>query len=170
MNGNNRKKHSSERTAFNAIDLAIVLLIIICGVGIFFRYDMENKIAQGNGESYEVEFVCEKVRYTTSDYLNVGDKLYFADSLTLFGTVQGTLVNRPSFEEVIQGGKNITAYYPQDTMIDIVGSITVTGTMTENGFLVSGNTYIAPNSLVKVSGKYVDLEIRVLSLKKIEGN
>ena len=55
-------------------------------------------------------------------------------------------------------------------MIDIVGSITVTGTMTENGFLVSGNTYIAPNSLVKVSGKYVDLEIRVLSLKKIEGN
>ncbi|MBO4971248.1 MAG: DUF4330 family protein [Clostridia bacterium] len=170
MSTNNRKKGSSGRASFNAIDLAIVLLIIICGVGIFFRYDMENKISAGEGETYEVEFVCEKVRYTTADYLNVGDTLYFSDSLSVFGNIQGTLVNRPSFEEVSYGGKNITAYYPQDTMVDITGNVSVTGTMTENGFLVSGNTYIAPNSVIRVSGKYVDIEIKVLSLKKIEPN
>ena len=41
---------------------------------------------------------------------------------------------------------------------------------TENGFLVSGNTYIAPNSLIKVSGKYADFELKILSLKKVESN
>ena len=94
----------------------------------------------------------------------------FIPSLSVFGNIQGTLVNRPSFEEVSYGGKNITAYYPQDTMVDITGNVSVTGTMTENGFLVSGNTYIAPNSVIRVSGKYVDIEIKVLSLKKIEPN
>lgn len=168
MNGNNSKKHASPKKPFNAVDVAVVLLIIICAVSIFFRYDMENKISQGEDEVYVVEFVCEKVRYTTADYLNVGDTLYFADSTSTIGTVQGTIVNRPSFEEVVVNGRNVTVYYPQDTMIDITGTLNVTGTMTENGFLVDGHTYIAPNSTVKVSSKYADFELKILSLKKLE--
>lgn len=170
MNGNNSKKRSSSRRVFNVIDFAIVLLVIVCGVSIFFRYDMENKILGGENETYVVEFVCEKVRYTTADYLNVGDTLYFRDSTGVMGSVYGTIVSRPSYEEVVTSGKSITVYYPQDTMIDITGTLTVTGTMTENGFLVDGHTYIAPNSLIEVSGKYVDLDIKILSLKKSEGN
>jgi len=170
MNEKKVKKDASRRFKFNAVDIVIILLVALLGIGIFLRYDMENRIFEGEGEVYTVEFVCEKVRYTTADYINVGDVLYFTGSTGVVGTVQGTLVSRPSSEEVVVDGKIITAYYPQDTLIDITGTISVSGTMTENGFLVSGNTYIAPNSLIEVSGKYADFELKILSLKKAESD
>lgn len=162
------KRDDGVHASFNVIDMAIILLIILCGVGIFFRYDMENKISQGEGDEYVVEFVCEKVRYTTADYISVGDTICFTEGGIPMGVVQGDIVSRPSHMEVVNHGKNITVYYPQDTMIDITGSIKVSGNMTENGFLVDGSTYIAPNSVIKVSNKYADFEIRILSVEKNE--
>ena len=65
MNNENKK---NARSVFNAIDIAILLLILICAVGIYVRYERETSINSGDGETYTVDFVCEKVRYTTVDY------------------------------------------------------------------------------------------------------
>lgn len=161
MNNENKK---STRSVFNAIDIAILLLILICAVGIYVRYERETSINAGDGATYTVEFVCEKVRYTTVDYLNVGDDIYFGGTNKKLGTVSGTVVSRPSSEEIYSDGKTVTVYYPSDTVIDINGSLTVSGVMTENGFLIGGDTYIAPNSIIEISGQRVDLTVRIVSI------
>lgn len=164
MNKENKKNGIPARNSFNAVDVAILLLFLICAIGIYVRYERETKIASGEGDVYTVNFVCEQVRYTTVDYINVGDEVFFADSSVRLGTVTGTIVSRPSSKEISVDGRNITAYYPSDTIIDINGSIAVNGVMTENGFLIGGNTYIAPNSVLEIAGKRVDMTIRILSV------
>lgn len=162
MNNENKK---NTRSVFNAIDIAILLLILICAVGIYVRYERETSINAGDGETYTVDFVCEKVRYTTVDYLNVGDDVYFGETSKKLGTVTGTIVSRPSSEEIFTDGKKVTVYYPSDTVIDINGSLSVSGVMTENGFLIGGDTYIAPNSVIEISGQRVNLTVRIVSIK-----
>ena len=56
MNNENKK---NTRSVFNAIDIAILLLILICAVGIYVRYERETSINAGDGTKYTVEFVCE---------------------------------------------------------------------------------------------------------------
>ena len=42
--------------------------------------------------------------------------------------------------------------------------------MTENGFLIGGDTYIAPNSVIEISGQRVDLTVRIVSIRIDEVN
>lgn len=167
MNNENKK---NTRSVFNAIDIAILLLILICAVGIYVRYERETSINAGDGTKYTVEFVCEKVRYTTVDYISVGDDVYFGGTGKKLGTVSGTVVSRPASEEIYSDGKKVTVYYPSDTVIDINGSLSVSGVMTENGFLIGGDTYIAPNSVIEISGQRVDLTVRIVSIRIDEVN
>ena len=169
VNANNGEGKKSRRSVFNAIDISILLLILICAIGIYVRYERENSVNAGDGASYTVEFVCEKVRYTTVDYINVGDEIYFGGTNKRLGTVSGTVVSRPSSEEIDSDGKKVTVYYPSDTVIDISGSFSVNGVMTENGFLIGGDTYIAPNSVIEISGRMVDMKVRVVSIKVADG-
>ncbi len=169
MNSEQKKRGLPLRSSFNVIDVAILLLILVCAVGIYMRYGMEKTIAAGEGEVYEIRFVCEDVRYTTANYVNTGDALFFTDNHLPFGTITDTVVIRPSSEEISVNGNNLTVYYPSDTIVDISGSVRVKGIMTENGFLIDGSSYIAPNTVIHISNKLVDLSVRVLSLTLVEG-
>lgn len=169
MNAEQKKRGLPSRSSFNVIDIAILLLILVCAVGIYMRYGMEKTIASGEGEVYDIRFVCEDVRYTTANYVNTGDTLYFTGTNLPFGTITDTVVIRPSSEEVSVNGNNLTVYYPSDTIVDISGAVRVKGIMTENGFLIDGSSYIAPNTVVHISNKLADISIRILSVTLVEG-
>ncbi len=167
MNDNRTSKRKiPSRSSFNAIDVAILLLVIACVLGLYLRYSAENEMSYGADDSYTVEFVCEHVRYTTADYIHLGDKIYFKGGSTAIGEVDGTLVNIPSSDIIYVDGEMREIRYSSDTIIDIKGSVRMNGVMTENGFLVGGNTYIAPNSVIHVSNKYADFEMKIVSITK----
>ncbi len=169
MNGTQNKSGENRRIPFNAVDIAIVLLILACIIGIYLRFERESQIATGEGEEYTVEFVCEKVRYTTGDYIRGDLQVFMTDGERKLGTLGQTVV-KPSFEEKTVNGRKIIAHYPSDTLVDIYSSVTVKGIMTANGFLIGGDTYIAPNSILDISAKNVDMTVRVLSIRKVEAD
>ena len=169
MNPEQKKRRLPSRSAFNVIDVAILLLILVCAVGIYMRYGMEKSIAAGEGQMYEIRFVCEDVRYTTANYVNTGDTLFFTDNRLPFGTITDTVVIRPSSDEVSVNGNNLTVYYPSDTIVDISGAVRTKGIMKENGFLIDGSTYIAPNTVIHISNKLADFSVRILSVTLVEG-
>ncbi len=166
---NNAKKPKKgglpARNSFNAFDIAIILLILVCIVGIYMRFDRETKITSGDGEKYSVEFVCEKVRSTTGDYVRGDLEIFLSGSQVKLGVLGQTVV-MPYTEEKLINGTLTSVHYP--SWFNIYSSFEVNGVMTENGFLIGGDTYIAPNSVINISAKTVDMTVRILSIKKVE--
>ncbi len=164
-----KKSNLPSRGSFNIIDVAIILLVIVCIIAIYLRFDRETEIALGEGELYTVEFVCEKARYTTEDYVRGDMDVFLSETNRSLG-VLGQTVIKPSFEERTVNGRKIIVHYPSDTLVDIYSSVDVRGVMTDGGFLIGGDTYIAPNSLLDISGKNVDLTVRIISIMPAESN
>ena len=67
---------------FNAIDAVIILLVILAVLGVYFRYSIIDFLTNDkNNAEYIVTFSIDNVINTTpSNYMSVGDKLYYADS------------------------------------------------------------------------------------------
>ena len=75
------KKSNRESPRFGALDFVIILVVIISIIGIYFRFNLVDTITQtANSKNYVVSFSIENIRYTTPNYVNIGDKLYISSS------------------------------------------------------------------------------------------
>ena len=75
------KKSAREYPRFGALDFVIILVVIISIVGIYFRFNLVDTITQtANSKKYVVSFSIENIRYTTPNYVDIGDKLYISSS------------------------------------------------------------------------------------------
>jgi hypothetical protein len=96
-----KKINDVARPRFNALDALIVLLVVLAGVGIYFRYTIIDFITDNQqNKDYIVAFSVEDIRYTTPDHINIGDKVYLASS----GSYMGELIS----ESDNRGALNVT--------------------------------------------------------------
>ena len=66
---------------FGVLDAVIILLVIIVVVSVYFRYNIVEMLSNSaNLKEYTVSYTIDDVRYTTPNYINVGDKVYFDGS------------------------------------------------------------------------------------------
>ena len=76
---NAEKEKRSPR--FGVLDAVIILLVVCLIVGIYFRSNILGWISnQRNVRDYTVTFAVDNIRYTTPNYINVGDKVVFASN------------------------------------------------------------------------------------------
>ena len=169
---------SSTRAHFNVIDAVIIILVIAVALGIYSRFNVvETLWAKNETEKYAVSFSVKDIRYTTATYVNVGDKVYFADNDELFGAIMSesednvnALGITPSSKYFTDSeGKVVEVFYPSDTRIDVKGRIECTGYYNgEGGFTVDGRKYLAPGQTVEVRTELVTVTITVTSIDLIE--
>ena len=169
---------SSKRAHFNVIDAVIIILVIAVALGIYSRFNVvETLWAKNETEKYAVSFSVKDIRYTTATYVNVGDKVYFADNDELFGAImsesednENALGITPSSKYFTDSeGKVVEVFYPSDTRIDVKGRIECTGYYNgEGGFTVDGRKYLAPGQTVEVRTELVTVTITVTSIDLIE--
>ncbi len=176
-NRNTEKEKRSPR--FGVLDAVIILLVICLIAGIYFRSNIIEWISnQRNVRDYTVTFTVDHIRYTTPNYINVGDKVVFASNGEAFGTIieesEGmsniALSVTPSSEIFTDNGQVIEVFYPNnESRVDVKGRLRCRGTYSEDGgFLINGSTYLSAGQTVTVQTELVTLELRILEITAVE--
>ncbi len=163
-------RKSDSRVRFNVVDLVIIVAILACIAGIYLRYNfgeqygVEHELGQ-----YEITFEVQNVRYTSADAFSEGDAVYLKTQGKLLGTVLGIDSTTPSEMIYTDLSGNIRqVYYPENSRIDMVGRLLVSGTMTDRGFMLDGNTFLAPGAIYAVQTPRIDVSIVIAEISPLK--
>ncbi len=173
-----KKKRQGNAPHFGVLDAVIILLVIIAVVGVYFRYNIVNLVTGASklGE-YTVSYSIEDIRYTTPNFMNVGDKVYFADDGEELGTLlavsenMGALSITPAAKYFTDSnGAIVEVMYPNSqSRVDAKGRFVCVGKYSDDGgFLVNGSDFIAAGQYISVNTDYVSVVIRVEGIALFE--
>jgi len=164
---NNKENIKRSKVKIAAVDVLIVLLLILCLAGVCVRIAVgENGLFSGEEKgSYIVSYVIEGEKDEYSSYFSEGCEFYLENG-DRFGALSGNATFTPAkiIGENSRGEAVIS--YADDGTVDITGTFLVRGTMTESGFLLNSNTYIAPNMTVTVRSSDITSNITVTDITK----
>ena len=170
---NEQKKIPSRSVRFTWIDGVIIFLIVICILGVIFRYPIMDKLGLGeNYEQYKVSFSITAMDAESTKYLKVGDELYFADgthagTLSLPSvTISSALDCRPASVYIDNGsGELVWAQYPAGTLVDATGVFECAGAYdSDMNFSIDGKKNIAVGQNITVYTDTVTLYITITEI------
>ena len=160
---------------FNVLDIAIIVLVLLAVIGVWQRQNLQNLFtADELLEQYTVSFEIQKVRSTTIDQLKKGDALYVEgdEGQILLGTLNDQLsVAAATVYLQDRDGNTVKAVYPQDAneyLLDASGVLRCEGVEHDDSFLLGGKLYLAVNQTVSARSETADLEIRIISIEKVQ--
>ena len=174
---NEQKKMPARRVRFTWIDGVIIFLVVICILGVIFRYPLMDKLGLGaDFQQYRVKFSVTAMDAAAVGYLNSGDSIYFADGElvgtlcypSLNTTVSGSspLEFRPASVYVDNGaGELVWAQYPEGTKVDATGAFDCTGAYDSDlNFSIGGKKNIAVGQSITVYTDTVTLYITITEI------
>lgn len=167
------------RPRFNAVDAMIIILVIAAIVGVYFRYTIIDFLTRDrNIESYVVSYSIEDIRYTTPNYISVGDKVYFESDGELMGELISESEKNKEPLNITLASKNFTdskgniveVFYPEETRVNAKGRMLCLGSYSETGgFSLEGNRYIAAGQYVDVYTDNVTVTLKITAIELYEG-
>ncbi|MBQ8140867.1 MAG: hypothetical protein IJ038_04130 [Clostridia bacterium] len=175
-----KRSKADRKTAphFNAVDAMIIILVIVAIVGIYFRHNIIEFLTDDrNDDEYVVSFAIEDIRYTTPNYMNVGDSVYFSSDGELLGTLmsesenQGALNITPASKYFTDSNGEVhEIFYPnEESRVNARGRLLCVGSYNEEGgFCIDGSTYIAAGQSIEVYTEFVSVNITVTSIEIYE--
>ncbi len=180
------KKHSektkqTERSVhrFKALDAVIILLILTAVVGVYFRSNIFDLFSNEKDlRDHYISFYVEDIRYTTPNYMNIGDKIYYHDGEELGVLVAESddmsnlaLSVTPASKLFLNDdGVMEEVFYPNnESRVDAKGRILCRGIYTaEGGFLVNGSQYLSSGQTIAVHTETVTITIEIQSIEAVE--
>ena len=165
----NTKAVPKEKKMIAAVDIAILMLLLLCAAGIIFRVALgDNSLfsKETKGE-YIVSYSVLGIPDEYSDYFTEGKEFYLEDG-ELLGTLRGTAAF--TYAEIHgenSAGEYVSGYTSED-IFDVKGTATVKGTMTESGFVLSSGTYIAPNMTLTLQSSDITVEVLITDIVKAQ--
>lgn len=167
------KKRSNAR--FNIMDFLIILVVLLCVLSLVARHTnvLEKIGISDHLEQYEMTFTVSNLRYTTPSFFKIEDKVYLQDE---HHTYLGTLLSREigsadaltitlSSEYVQSDTGFISAYYAENTFVDVSGRMVCEGSVNSEGyFRLGGNVYLAEGQTVAVCTDLVSFELTITSI------
>ena len=156
---------------FSVLDAVIILLVIIAVVGVYFRYNIIGFITGAqNLDDYAISYSIKDIRYTTPNYMSVGDEVYFAEDGEHFGTLinasenMGALSITPASKYFTTSNAEVVeVFYPDSqSRVDAFGRLSCRGRYSsDGGFLLNGSVYLAAGQYVNVQTESVSVTIRI---------
>lgn len=162
MTGN--EKNSKKKIRISIIDVLIVVTVIACIVGSFVHFKIfEKKNAVVTDEKALVSVMFCGVSNEIAEKMVAGDKIYFDDDDTLFGTVVEAV---PENAEVyFKDSLGKIALVEDESKKDISVMVEVDGDFSADGFLANGVKYTASGMEIEVftsrfSGKGLIFDVK----------
>lgn len=154
---------------FGAADVVIILLVIISVASIIIRSVSDSAQFGEKRDECRLEFTASAVRYTTYDALESGGDVYLGDELI------GKLVEQPAYSPAVlhtvgDDGAPIDVHYPENTQIDINGTLECALVLTDGGYVTPKGVHIAPGCELTLRFRTVDLTVTVVGMTKINKN
>jgi hypothetical protein len=158
-----------KRASFNALDVFIVLVALLClagaGLRMFMGENGENVIPN---EKYVVSFIIREAIDSDADALTACDVFYIANGNAVFGTLDGDPSVSPAQINVIDENGQLKIDYAAGDSVFIRGHIIVEGYMSDEGFMLNGNVYLAPYKEIDVHTQYLMKTIEITESTKYE--
>lgn len=154
---------------FNIIDVFIIVLVLLCVLGVYFRGQIAEWIGiEKKVEEYQISFEISEIRYTSSKYFYTGSKVYLDNGNIVIGTIEGNCTVLPA-EAYVDGpdGAPILTNYPKDTYVDVMGNIKCMGIEKEEGFYLNGTYSLAPGSRINVHTEMLNFSMTITEIAKI---
>lgn len=159
----------------SALDIFIVILVLMCIAGVIVRIYVGSEgilpVLDPDIAEYAVSFEVKQAKASISGYLSSGEKLW-TENGELFGTVSDNVTVTPAqvFVED-KDGKYISVYSSADigdnSLVDIKGSVVTEGYMSDYGFLVGGETYVAPNYEIELHTEKATVTVIITGISKV---
>lgn len=165
-----KEKRRSERR-FNVIDAFIIILVLLCVVGIYFRSQIAEWIGvEKNLEEYRISFEVSEIRYTSGKYIASGNEVYLDGSGIHLGTIDGNSTILPSEMYVENSsGDQLIINYPKDTRVDVTGQIKCMGIKKSDGFYLNGTYSLSPGSTLNVYTEMLNFSFTITDIAKYNG-
>jgi hypothetical protein len=171
---NENKSKSPRRFPFNAFDVAPILLVALCIVGVFQRNNLQQAFEKNEAlEAYTVTFEVRQIRSTAAELLVQGIELYLTDGdeRVSLGTLSGPFNAVPATVYLQdKDGNTVKAVYPEDDherLQDGTGTLNCRGIEHEGSFLLEGKTYLSVNQMLTAYTENGDFEIRITGIHKV---
>ena len=147
MSRKNTTETKRTKLQFNIIDVVIIIAVIACCVGMYIRYnigDAEGDKQEINQISAKIEFLLPEVNEQLCDVLNAGSPVYYGGDSEPIGELSTIISKLPSERFVTLNDGTIVKTFSDELYFDVRGIITVNGVMTEKGFMLNGDVFLAP--------------------------
>ena len=164
---------------FKLLDAVVILLVLVAVLGVYFRYNvMDSLMSKKNIQDYTISFTVENIRYTTPNYLNVGDQIYDASTGEMIGTIiqesddmsnMALRVTPASRFFTKADGTIVEVFYPNDeSRVDAKGRMACRGSYTEDGgFLLNGSQYLSSGQSISVKTELVTFDLTVTNIETV---
>ncbi|MBQ9121617.1 MAG: hypothetical protein IJY12_04575 [Clostridia bacterium] len=161
--------NQKKRASFNALDAFIILVVLMCLVGAGLRMFMgENGENVTPNEKYVVSFLIREAIDSDADALTSGDVFYIDTTDAVFGVLDGDPVVSAAQVNVIDQNGQLNIDYSVGDSVFIRGRIIVEGYKSEDGFMLNGNTYLAPYMTIDVHTQYLMKTIEITEITPYE--
>ncbi len=162
---------TKKRLGFNALDLVIVVVLVLCVAMIGFRFLRTSDMAGDTQTSkYRVTFLITNVSDGTKDALVAGDSVFSLLTDAYIGKLEGIDTISPAFEFLDNGkGSFEKVYYPDGTKIDITGTIIAEGAENDDGFFASGSFFLSPGRTLEIYTGHIQVTILITGISEYDG-
>ena len=181
MKKDKKIKSTEEKTRrfpkFYVLDVAIIILIVVAVLGIYFRYSIFDMLGNyKNQNEAQIVFSVKNIKETTKTFINIDDEVYFKGNGSTFGTIMSGEENSndalvgivPASATFVENGNLITVSDPSGTRIDANGRIRCKGSFAEDGtFKLHGTEYLSAGQTKVICTESVTLEITIVKIEKI---
>ncbi len=150
----------------NIIDLVIVIAVIALLTATVVKFKTSDTYLS-KGRTLEYTMLVENVRQPTVDAINQADYLVDYESKKEIGSITDVKVMGASELELMNDGKYKEVKFKDK--YDVMLTVAVTGTETEDNFYTSSGKKIVVGDEIKINNGYVGTTAIVKSVKSIEG-
>ena len=151
----------------SAVDIFVVLLFAVAIIGIGVKlFTPAGGAFAGEEADYYVSY---SIAYADSEMGKcfVDGTAFYTEDEKLFGKVTGDIITTPAKIYNENSSGEYVVGYSSGSNIDISGTLTVRGKMTESGFVVSGKYYCA-NMEVSLLGGGVAVDVLITDIVKAD--
>ena len=161
--------NNGKKVKFNATDVLIILLILACIASVCYKaFFAESLAPESDLSEYRIYFKIDDIKSTSLAYFVPGDNVRLTSSDEKVGMLEGIVQSLLAVGAYNDNGEEV--FYPSidksndETRYSVYGNITVKGKMTDGGFLLGGERYIAPNSTLAIITEHIETEIKIISI------
>lgn len=162
---------NKKKIGFNALDMVIVVVLVLCVAMIGFRFIRSSDLAaETQTGKYRVTFLISNVSDGTRDALVAGDSVFSLLNDAYIGKLEGIDTISPAFEFLDNGkGSFEKVYYPDGTKVDITGTIIAEGAVNDDGFFASGSFFLSPGRTLEIYTGHIQVTILITGISEYDG-
>ena len=160
----------NSKIRFGLLDAVILIAVIALVLALVFRYSADKHLFVYDTETYTVTVKATGLQYTTVNMLDSNAKVYLED-----GKQIGTFVHTPTVTPMLSysttsSGDIIAAYYPDNTLVDIVTDIECELIVNDGMIMTKGGVHVAVGTVIKIHTETVDLDVEIVAVEKNASN